>query len=238
MVKVGTPISIYAGLFALVAVVGVLFVITGKFGALFKKPFQSQVEETLNNANRAKYDIRRIKYEGRDGSSIEILQNGTIVSIDESGKKQAVLGFSKLEALFGHLTEEDLMRLQNQGGSGATLTIETKSGAIYIIHSDGNGDSDVDELIDEIVDTEDDTFNPPTPMPTPYSASTPLPTGQLPSPQPTGQATPSPTPLSVETTPTPLPSLPPFVGPEPFDCSDYILTKNATISNIICEPNQ
>lgn len=238
MVKRGSSNVILVGVILLLIVVGVLFTITGKLGSLFKKSYQNEVTDTLEKANQAKYDIRRIKYEGLDGASIEILQNGTIVSIDDDGTKQAILGFSRLEGLFSRLTEEDLMRLQSQDGQGPTLTIETKSGAIYVIHSNPNTDPIIDDLIDDIVDTEDDTFNPQTPVPTPFIPSTPLPSGNpTPTPSGEGETTPSPTPIVVDG-PTPTPSSSPTLELVPFDCNDYALTRKATISNIICEPNQ
>jgi cell division septation protein DedD len=238
MVKLGSSKYIYAGAGVLFVVIGLLFVVTGRFGNLYKSAQQKEALDTIEKMGQAKYDVRRIKYEGEDGKSIEILQNGTIVSSDDTGKKQAVLGFSRLEELFSRLTEEELRRLQNQGGQGATLTVETKSGAIYVIHVNPNTDPVVDDLIDDIIDTDDDTFNPPTPIPTPFVESTPSPTGG-PTPTPTSGPTPPPTGGTPPPNgPTPSPSLPPFVGLEPFDCNDYALTKNATISNIICEPNQ
>lgn len=238
MVKRGSSKFILAGVFVLLVVVGMLFAVTGKLGTVFKKSYQNEATETLDKANQVNYDIRRIKYEGLDGKSIEILQNGTIISINDEGDRKAVLGFSRLEGLFSRLTEEDLMRLQSQTGQGPTLTIETKSGAVYVIHINPNTDPIIDDLVDDIIDTEDTTFNPATPVPTPFIASTPSPS-ENPTPTPIGGSwpTPSPTPLPTDE-PTPTPSPSPMLELVPFDCNDYALTRKATISNIICEPNQ
>lgn len=241
MTKLSYPRLIWTGFAVFLILIGILFIVTKQFGNVYKESLNNQaINDVQNESSQDKYDIKRIRYQLEDGSSIEILQNGTLVKLDDQGKKQAIIGFSKLQSLFSSLTEEQLIALQNsnQLDGGATLTIETKSGNTYIINVDSHNPNNViDDLIDDIIDTADNTFNPPTPAPTPFVGSTPTPT-------PTQSNLPTPSPLVNFTTPTPSPTsipgtspLPAYLTAQPFVCSDYNLSKKAVISNIICEPN-
>lgn len=224
------------GIIVMVTVIGGVFFIVHSIGNKYKANLENQSNAALEASfDQEKYDMRRIKIELENGQTIEILQNGTIVSTEDSQSQKAVLGFSKLKSLLSTYTEEQLKNLTSTGQSGTIVTIETKSGNTYtFIVDDNDPDHPLNELIDEVEDTSESTFNPPTPIPTP--TSTPTPNSGTPTPEPSISTTPTPSAnpsLSPGTTPTPMPLPTPV---EPFNCSDYTLLKNTIISNIVCEP--
>ena len=234
------------GILSIITLLALIFGIIKAIGTRYSRNLNDQEFEELNQQlNQQNYDIRRIRLETNDGRIIEILQNGTLVRIDDNKTDQAVLGFGKLNQLFSSLTEEEIIELYNNqfsSGDTYTITFETKSGNTYIIEIPVDGDDipdEIEDLIDEIEDTTEDILDPtpypsfiptPTPTPTPPPSGTPYPTS---APTSTPTTTPYPTP-----TPTPGPSsLPAYMTAPPFNCSDYDLIKNTVISNIICIPS-
>ena len=224
----------------LLVALGVIFVIAFvmlvAFGTSYREKSGSDSLAAAQKLQLEKYDLRRLKLE-RDGQTIEVFQNGTLIKTDRKGKRQAVLGYSKIRDLLSSLTEDQLKNLSSSGGSGNTITIETGSGAIYVIDI-GDDNGILDDLIDDLEDTADDTLNPspiPTPAPTPPPDGGPTPTPTpFTSPEPSGGG-PTPPPTGG---PTPPPSgLPAYMTALPFDCGDYSLIKQTIISDIVCDPN-
>lgn len=178
----------------------------------------------------AELDVSRVRLE-RKGRTIEILPNGTIIITENGISRTALLGFRRLEHLFGDLTLEDLLSFQSSytDGSGEhyTIIIETSDGQEFefeIVIDDEELPDELEELIEELEETGNEVGDPtptPTNTPTPPPGSTPTPT-------------PAPTP-----TPTPSPTPPPeYSNAPPFTCEDYNFIKDTPVSNVVCSPEE
>jgi hypothetical protein len=241
-------IKIIAPLIALLLVLLVAVVLISASGAeRVRQERAAQIERQFNSPNVAvKRQVKRVLIKKVTPEGVryyEIFLHGQINEYDENMNllRSSLQGFSRVGSLFDEIDRNLDDWLNNNGGSGSIVEVDTNQGNHTFPPNNpsgtpgpsptGGGGGGVDDIIDDIID---DTFSP---TPTTAPSPTPMP-GQptnTPAPSPTLRPTVRPT-VNPNASPTPT-GLPQYMLNPPFNCDDYDITKPTTISNVICVPD-